>query len=68
MHLLNMKILKIWKKEYSDEIYETLPVYIRNYFHHPRNEESVSEEELSFSTQVLIDLINKEKNKEKVDL
>lgn len=58
------KILKSWINEKrTDEIFETLPIYIRHYFHHPRENESVNEEELDYSTKALIDLIKKEKVK-----
>lgn len=51
------KALKEWKPQYGGDPYRTLPLYIRNFYHHPRNDESVSEEELVTSIKILRALI-----------
>ena len=49
------QIVKQWKKHGKDsDIYETLPVYIRNWFHHPgEGHQEPTQEELARSIQFL---------------
>lgn len=64
----NPKSLKTWVSLYhgEEDKYFTLPIYIRHYYHHPRDNESVSEEELIYSIKLLRalikDIVDQEKN------
>lgn len=55
---------KVWIAETKKGIttYKTLPVYIRNYFHHPKKDKAPSEEELVKSIKLMRKLVNTSKD------
>lgn len=55
---------KIWIAETKDGIrtYKTLPIYIRNYFHHPKKDAAPTEAELVKSILFMRDLVSALKN------
>lgn len=44
---------KEWKNELNGDITETIPVYVRNYFHHPKDREEPTEKQLHDAIELL---------------
>lgn len=62
----NVSLLREWvNKKHNNDSYKTLPIFIRNYYHHPIDGVDVSEEELVnsiiFLRALIKDIVDKEK-------